>query len=111
MIKRKLEIIASGVCAKLALINRHMAEHRGNDHNVSLDLFDEEIRQVIIDGLNEAYDLARQPVPLEEMTTEDIHAIEANLHQILKWARRNVLVLPLARASRIKSRGLPQRQA
>jgi hypothetical protein len=90
MTKGKLELLAADVCARLALIELHILEHRKRVPDGNLDPFEEEKRQVVLDALNEAHDLARQPLSLEEMNAADLHFIESNLHQILKWARRNI---------------------
>jgi hypothetical protein len=89
MTKGKLELLAADVCTKLALIERHILEHKMRVPNGNLDPFEEEKCQVVLDALSEAHDLARQPLSLEEMSVADLHSIESNLHQILKWARRN----------------------
>jgi hypothetical protein len=96
----KLELLATEMCKKLVLIDRHIAEHRGQSHSTSLELFEEEIRQIIIDGLNDAHDLGRQPIPLGEMTATDMYSMEANIHQIMNWARRNARVLSPSQKSR-----------
>jgi hypothetical protein len=96
MTKGKLDLIAAEVCRKLALIDQHVAEHQKRIANGSADQFDEERWQIVFDALSEVHDLARQPVPLEEMTASDLHSIEANLHQILRWARRNAGALTSA---------------
>jgi hypothetical protein len=122
MEKGKLELLAADVCAKLALIELHILEHKMRVPNGNLDAFEEEKRQVVLDALSEAHDLARQPRSLEEMSVADFHSIESNLHQILKWARRNAMGMSRSKTSQgfgtttmvpIKksSRGKPSSQA